>query len=239
MRVDLIKGNLKFLFKVSIAMLVTVLAMLTFSHAAGETISAISLLFIAYFIGSIPFGLLLSLFFGAGDIRKIGSGNIGATNVLRSGSKGLAALTLFLDAAKGAIAVIVLSSFSNDFPYMWFAHALGASAIIGHVFPFWLDFKGGKGVATILGVLLAISWETALFAILTWFLIALVFRYSSLAALVAVSIIPVYAYFKVGPEMFLLSLFLTIVVYVRHIENIKRLLQGKESKIGANKTKGL
>jgi glycerol-3-phosphate acyltransferase PlsY len=182
---------------------------------------------LAYLLGSIPFGLLLTRLAGLGDIRKIGSGNIGATNVLRTGRKGLAALTLLLDFGKGLAAVLLAGRFGPD---MAIFAAFGV--LLGHMFPVWLRFKGGKAVATAGGVLMALSWPVGLAALVTWFVVAAVFRYSSLAALVACLVAPAYTYFLTrrfdGTEIIGL---IALLVILRHHANIRRLLRGEESKI--------
>jgi acyl phosphate:glycerol-3-phosphate acyltransferase len=185
-----------------------------------------------YLLGSIPFGLLLTRMAGLGDIRNIGSGNIGATNVLRTGNKGLALATLLLDGGKGAAAVLIAASFFND-PVL---HTLaGFFAFIGHLFPCWLKFKGGKGVATALGTWLALAWPIGLLACLTWLVIALIFRYSSLSALLAVALAPVYAIFG-SPALIAFGIGVAVLVWIRHHENIRRLLNGEEPKIGKKKS---
>lgn len=183
-----------------------------------------------YLLGSIPFGLLLTKWAGLGDIRAIGSGNIGATNVLRTGNKRLALLTLLLDGGKGAAALLIGAQWG-----LAMALAAGGGAMLGHLFPAWLKFKGGKGVATALGVLLALNWQVGVLACLTWLAVALLFRYSSLAALLALAAAPIYGYFLAGSTVALFALGLAILVWVRHHENIGRLLRGKESRIGAKK----
>ena len=181
---------------------------------------------LSYLLGSIPFGLLLTRAFGAGDLRKIGSGNIGATNVLRTGRRELAAATLVLDGGKGAVAVLIAGMFGLD------AAIVAAScAVLGHLFPVWLRFKGGKGVATTLGVLLALTPFTGLAACLVWLAVAVLSRYSSLAALVAIGTSPLTAWLFYDPERAGLALFLTLLVLLRHHENIARLRAGKESPI--------
>jgi glycerol-3-phosphate acyltransferase PlsY len=185
---------------------------------------------VAYLIGSIPFGLLLTRVAGLGDIRQIGSGNIGATNVLRTGNKGLAALTLFLDGAKGAVAVLLALRFGPEL-----GAVAAAMAVIGHVFPVWLKFKGGKGVATAIGVLLGLAWPVGLLVCGTWLLVAAVFRYSSLAALVGLAAAPAYAWFLADPQRVELAIFVAALVWLRHHENIRRLLKGEEPKIGGAK----
>jgi len=183
-----------------------------------------------YLLGSIPFGFLLTKWAGLGDIRAIGSGNIGATNVLRTGNKRLALLTLLLDGAKGAAALLIGA---QGGPAM--ALAAGGGAMLGHLFPVWLRFKGGKGVATALGILLALDWQVGALACLTWLAVALLFRYSSLAALLALAAAPIYGYFLAGSAAAIFALGLAILVWVRHHENIGRLLRGEESRIGAKK----
>ncbi len=190
-------------------------------------------LFLAYLLGSVPFGFLLTRLTGAGDVRNIGSGNIGATNVLRTGRKGLAALTLLLDMLKGTAAVLLARSFAPEMPEME-AYA-GLCALLGHLFPVWLKFKGGKGVATFLGALLALSWPAALFAMLTWLAVALLTRLSSLSALAAVGATPIFlTIFEKGPSLGIV-LFMALLVYIRHADNISRLLAGEEPRIGEKK----
>jgi glycerol-3-phosphate acyltransferase PlsY len=188
----------------------------------------------AYFIGSIPFGLILTEIAGFGDVRKIGSGNIGATNVLRTGNKALAAATLLLDGGKGAAAVLVAR-------YLYGPEAAiiaGGAALLGHMFPVWLRFRGGKGVATGLGVLLAIAWPVGLIACGVWLLTAVVLRYSSLAALLALAASPITAWFLADRQVAGLALFLAVLVWLRHRENIGRLRKGEESKIRLGGSKG-
>jgi glycerol-3-phosphate acyltransferase PlsY len=181
---------------------------------------------ISYLLGSIPFGLLLTRLGGEGDIRTIGSGNIGATNVLRTGRKGLAALTLALDALKGAVAVWVANMYAPEIA-VW----AGLAALAGHVFPVWLRFKGGKGVATGLGILLALEPMLGLFCALTWLATFFVFRISSLAALLAAALAPVYAFILVGEHpMWVMTLIMSALLIVRHKSNIVRLLHGEEGK---------
>ncbi len=185
---------------------------------------------LAYLVGSIPFGLLLTKLAGLGDIRQIGSGNIGATNVLRTGSKKLAAATLFLDGAKGAIAVVVATNYGPDMGVI-----AAAAAIIGHCFPVWLFFKGGKGVATGLGILLGLDPMTGLAACATWLVTAFAFRYSSLAALCAYAAAPAYAYGLIDTQHMELAVFLFGLIAFRHADNIKRLVKGEESRISFSK----
>lgn len=184
-----------------------------------------------YLLGSVPFGLVLTRPFGI-DLRAIGSGNIGATNVLRTGRKDLALATLLLDSGKGAIAVGITWAVTGDVVAMLVA---GVAAVVGHNFPVWLGFKGGKGVATTLGVLLATAWPVGLAACATWAVVAAAFRYSSLAALVALAAAPVYAWLWATPAHVMAFAALAGLAWVRHHENIRRLLKGEESKIGKKK----
>ncbi len=182
---------------------------------------------VAYILGSIPFGLLLTRASGKEDIRKIGSGNIGATNVLRTGSRKLAAATLLLDIGKGFAAVFLSFYFLG--PDITFFVAI--AVVLGHLFPVWLKFRGGKGVATTIGVLLGLSWATGLATLATWLAVALIFRYSSLAALVSIAAAPVIGWYLGGPQVAGISIFLTVLVWIRHAGNIRRLLRGEESRI--------
>lgn len=187
---------------------------------------------VGYLFGSVPFGLLLTRAAGLGDIRNIGSGNIGVTNVLRTGRKSLAAATLLLDAGKGAVAVLVFARWGLDF-----AVIAGLAAVLGHSFPVWLGFRGGKGVATGLGVLIALTWPVGLAACAVWLIAAFATRYSSLAALIAFAASPLLALILVpGPDRLLVALAaitLATLVFARHTGNIRRLLRGEETKIGA------
>jgi len=184
-----------------------------------------------YLMGSIPFGLLLTRAAGLGDIRNVGSGNIGATNVLRTGRKGLAAATLLLDALKGVVAVLIADQV-GQLP----AVGAAAGAVLGHMFPVWLGFKGGKGVATTLGVMWGLSWPVGAIACAGWLLMAAVFRYSSLAALVSVVIAAIASWFLTDSRAAILLTLLVPLVWARHHENIARLLNGTEPKIGRGKT---
>jgi len=181
-----------------------------------------------YLLGSIPFGLLVTRAAGLGDVRKIGSGNIGATNVLRTGNKGLAALTLLLDALKGTAAVLIAGRWGGDF-----AIAAGFGAFLGHLFPVWLGFKGGKGVATYLGVLIGLAWAGALVFALVWLAVAFAMRYSSLAALVAAIAVPIALYVMGHDQAAGLFAVMSLIVIIKHRANISRLMAGTESKIGA------
>jgi len=181
-----------------------------------------------YLLGSVPFGLLLTRFAGLGDIRGIGSGNIGATNVLRTGRKSLAAATLLLDAGKGALTVMLGDLYGPDI-----AIVAGLGAMLGHLFPVWLRFQGGKGVATALGVILALSWQAGLAALMVWIAVAALFRYSSLAALVAAAAAPVIAWFIATQQLAEFFALIAVLVWMRHAGNIRRLIRGEESRIGA------
>ncbi|MFL5107362.1 MAG: glycerol-3-phosphate 1-O-acyltransferase PlsY [Xanthobacteraceae bacterium] len=181
-----------------------------------------------YLLGSIPFGLVVTRLAGTSDVRTIGSGNIGATNVLRTGRKGLAAATLLCDMLKGTAAVLVTYHFFG--PDL--AILAGIGAFLGHVFPVWLKFKGGKGVATYIGVLLALAWPAALAFGVIWVLVAALTRYSSLAALVAGAATPVILWFNKDLQEARVFLLLTVLIFITHRANIARLLKGTEGKIG-------
>lgn len=182
----------------------------------------------AYLLGSVPFGLVLSRMMGLGNLRQIGSGNIGATNVLRTGNKAAAALTLVLDAGKGAFAVVVAGQVLGQDA----AQLAGLFAFLGHLFPVWIGFRGGKGVATFLGILLVLHFPAGLAACLTWLAVALLMRMSSLAALVAAASAPAWLYLLGLPSAEALAILMALIVWVRHHENITRLLAGTEPKIG-------
>lgn len=184
-----------------------------------------------YLLGSIPFGLVLCYMAGYGDIRKIGSGNIGATNVLRTGNKPLTLLTVILDSSKGAIAVGLAYLLFDK--HAMFGAALGA--VLGHNFPVWLKFKGGKGIATTLGTITALAWPIGLASCLTWLVSALLFRMSSLAGLIAMTCAPVCALYFGYETMFYLFLTLAVLAYIRHYTNIRRIFAGIEPKIGDKK----
>jgi acyl phosphate:glycerol-3-phosphate acyltransferase len=187
---------------------------------------------VSYLAGSIPFGLLITRALGLGDVRAIGSGNIGATNVLRTGNKGAAAATLLLDALKGAVPVLVASALGG----LQVAAVAGVGAFLGHIFPVWLGFRGGKGVATFLGVTLAIAPLVGLIACATWLAVAFTARISSLSALVAAALTPLWLWL-IGPaEIAWLGLALAALIFVRHQANIRRLVSGTEPRIGARKT---
>ena len=184
-------------------------------------------LMIAYGLGSVPFGLLLTRLFGAGDIRQIGSGNIGATNVLRTGRKGLAAGTLLLDMAKGAAAVLIAERIAPGLGLIG-----GVGSFLGHLYPIWLKFKGGKGVATMLGIALALSWQIGLVYALVWLGSLAVTRISSVSGMAAALSAPVAALVFTKVNVVLMLLALALIVVWKHGENIRRLLDGTEPKVG-------
>ena len=184
----------------------------------------------AYLLGSIPFGLVLVRVAGKGDLRRIGSGNIGATNVLRTGSKPLALATLLLDSGKGAVAVLLAAPHGEPF-----AIAAAMGAFLGHLFPVWLKFRGGKGVATTLGIYLAIAWPLGVGTCVTWLWFAALFRVSSLAALAAMVTAPLLAAVSTDTGITILTLVVGVIVWIRHAANIVRLLNGTEPKIGRKK----
>jgi len=198
-----------------------------------ETSATLLLLWavIGYGLGSIPFGLLLTRVMGLGNLRDIGSGNIGTTNVLRTGSKKAAALTLLLDGGKGAVAVLIARMMAGEDA----AQLAGLMAFAGHCFPIWLSFKGGKGVATFVGTILVVHWPTALVLIAVWVATAAVFRMSSLGALVAALSAPIAAYAFGRPDVAIMTGALAILIYWLHRANIGRILKGEEPKIGADK----
>lgn len=183
---------------------------------------------LSYLLGSIPFGVVITRALGLGDLRQIGSGNIGATNVLRTGNKGAAAATLLLDAAKGGVAVLVARAMVGPDA----AQIAGLAAFLGHLYPVWLGFRGGKGVATFLGTLLALAWPAGLAACATWLATAAVGRISSLAALVASALAPVWLWLLGYPQMVGLSILLAALVFIRHAANIARIRAGTEPRIG-------
>ena len=186
---------------------------------------------LAYLLGSIPFGILITRAMGLGDLRAIGSGNIGATNVLRTGNKRAAAATLILDAAKGAVAVLVARFAVGEDA----AQLAALSSFLGHLFPVWLRFKGGKGVATFLGTLLALDWRVGLACCATWAIVAAITRISSLAALTAAALSTLWLMVFQQGQMIFLVVILTLLVYARHWANLERIKQGTEPKIGQKK----
>ena len=197
-----------------------------------NVIYSIIALIVGYLLGTIPFGLLLTRLAGTGDIRNVGSGNIGATNVLRTGRKGLAAATLLGDMLKGTAAVLLMNKLAGLDAGLF----AGLGAVLGHVFPVWLRFKGGKGVATYIGVLIAVLWPVAIAFGMIWGLVAVLTRYSSLAGLIASAAVPPLLWFLAALRPSALFVVLTAIVFVMHRANIARLMAGTEPKIGS-KTK--
>lgn len=185
----------------------------------------------AYLLGSIPFGVVITRMMGLGDLRQIGSGNIGATNVLRTGNKPAAAATLILDAAKGGIAVLIARAMVGEDA----AQLAALASFLGHLFPVWLGFRGGKGVATFLGILLALAWPVGLMACATWIIAAAISRISSVSALAASAFTPGFLAFAGYSEAVILTLLLAVLVWIRHASNIRRLGEGTEPKIGKKK----
>jgi len=188
----------------------------------------ITFILLGYVFGSVPFGLLLTRAAGLGDIRAIGSGSIGATNVLRTGKKGLAAATVLLDGGKGAAAVLIALAVAGHDAALW----AGLGAVLGHLFPVWLRFKGGKGVATGYGVLIAAAWPVGLAAGAVWLIVAALLRVSSLAGLVSFALAPFLAWALGDPDIAKLAAAIAVLVFVRHHANIRRLLAGTEPRIG-------
>ena len=200
---------------------------ISWSHSLPYLFAALAF---GYFLGSTPFGLILTRLSGMGDVRDIGSGNIGATNVLRTGNKKIAALTLLGDMLKGTLAVVIAAQWGNET-----ANLAGMGAFIGHLFPFWLKFKGGKGVATYIGVLLGLYWPAFLLFAFVWLASAFISRYSSLSALIASAIMP-FTLMALGEwQLAELIAVLTAMLWIMHRANINRLLAGTESKIGEKK----
>ncbi|HEY1934774.1 MAG TPA: glycerol-3-phosphate 1-O-acyltransferase PlsY [Acetobacteraceae bacterium] len=186
---------------------------------------------LGYLSGSIPFGLLLTRAAGLGDIRRIGSGNIGATNVLRTGNKALAGATLLLDLLKGAVPVLIATHLAGENAGLW----AGVGAVLGHLFPVWLGFKGGKGVATSYGVLIAAAWPVGIAAGAVWLVAAKLLRISSLAGLISFALAPLLAWALADTGVIVLSAAIAVLVYARHHANIRRLLAGTEPRIGQHR----
>jgi glycerol-3-phosphate acyltransferase PlsY len=198
---------------------------------AYEAPYLIAALISGYLLGSVPFGMFVTRLAGFGDVRAIGSGNIGATNVLRTGRKDLALATLVLDGGKGAAAVFIAALWGPDL-----ALTAGFAAVVGHLFPIWLKFKGGKGVATALGVITTLAWPVGIACCLTWLAVAAIFRYSSLASLLSLAAAPLFSWLLLGDlQMVELTAALALLIWLRHQENIRRLVRGEESKIGQKK----
>ena len=197
------------------------------SFSMEASILTFSVIFFSYLLGSIPFGILVSKVFGLGNLRDIGSGNIGATNVLRTGNKLAALITLVLDGLKGALVVVVARFISED-------AAITASicVIIGHIYPVWLRFLGGKGVATFIGAILALSFVAGSLVCLIWIMIAVIFRYSSLSAMISSASAPIWIFLFYGNEALIVTLIMAVLICYRHKDNIRRLIDGSEAKIG-------
>lgn len=196
----------------------------------------------AYLLGSIPFGFLFTLWIEKKDIRKLGSGNIGTTNVLRTGNKKIAGLTLLGDLLKGTLAVVLARYVFQNAPFISFNLSeniyipfAGFCAFLGHLFPLWLKFKGGKGVATYIGIILALFWPIAVIYGILWFIVAYLTKYSSLAALISSTIIPILVSILYGPYPFFFLALMTIMIFIKHQVNIKNLYEGREHKIGQTK----
>ncbi|MET3774577.1 glycerol-3-phosphate acyltransferase PlsY [Rhizobium alvei] len=200
-------------------------ALTTWNIAAVPAIIAAVM---GYLSGSVPFGLILTKLAGLGDVRAIGSGNIGATNVLRTGNKGLAAATLLLDALKGTVPALLASHFLG----LEGGVIAGLAAFLGHIFPVWLNFKGGKGVATYIGVMFGLNWQMGLLFLLVWIATAAITRYSSLSALVAMVVVPLVQWAAGDHKVAVLAALMSVIAYVKHGANIQRLLTGTESRIG-------
>lgn len=190
--------------------------------------TAIAVASLAYLLGSVPFGMVIAKIMGLGNLRDIGSGNIGATNVLRTGNKSAAFLTLIFDAGKGAVAVLLAHQFFGGTA----AQIAGIFAFFGHLYPIWLRFKGGKGVATFLGILIALNFWAGLAACLTWLATALIVRISSASALVAAAIAPLWLYLMGSISAVLMVALMALLIWVKHSGNIKRIITGEEPKIG-------
>ncbi len=233
---------MKFKTTLAIIMILLGIAVVVYNPQQLVTFLSYSLLsvvgcLLAYGLGSIPFGLILTKIFLRKDVRELGSGNTGATNVMRTGNYGLALTTLVLDAGKGALAVWYLPPCLMLLDLPAASLVVAGFAILGHIFPVWLNGKGGKGIATAFGAFTILSWPVALSALATWLLIAFLTRYSSLAAMVAIGLTPVYAYLFNEMIYTLFALGLGIVIFYCHRNNIKRLIQGRESKIGSSGAK--
>jgi glycerol-3-phosphate acyltransferase PlsY len=209
--------------------MIETLKQLYWAMLGGQWPIALAALGLGYLLGSIPFGVLFTRLSGAGDIRQIGSGNIGATNVLRTGNRWAAAATLICDAAKGYLAFAIMLRA----PHFWYSAPLaGLGAMLGHLFPFWLRFKGGKGVATFLGIMLAMSWIVGLLVAAAWGIAARVWKISSLSALIAAALAPVIVWMLRGSYMASFTLLLTIIIFLTHRGNIARIRAGTEPRIG-------
>ena len=209
--------------------------MISLLSDSANLIWVLSAAMIGYLLGSIPFGLIFTRMAGLGDIRDIGSGNIGATNALRTGNKSVAGATFLFDASKGAAAVLLVHYVAPTETALPLSMIAAAAAFLGHLFPLWLKFKGGKGISTFIGINLALFWPVGLLFCATWLATAVIFRYSSLAALVAALATPIYLFLFGRTDLLSLSIILVVLIYYAHRENISRLLEGNESRIGGKK----
>lgn len=209
--------------------------MISLLSDSANLIWVLSAAMIGYLLGSIPFGLIFTRMAGLGDIRDIGSGNIGATNALRTGNKSVAGATFLFDAGKGAAAVLLVHYVAPAGTALPLSMIAAAAAFLGHLFPLWLKFKGGKGISTFIGINLALFWPVGLLFCATWLATAVIFRYSSLAALVAALATPIYLFLFGRTDLLSLSIILVVLIYYAHRENISRLLAGNESRIGGKK----
>lgn len=226
-------GFYNFFFAIQLVLIIVSFHSCEMNFLVGANGMDYSLIYCAlagYLLGSVPFGLILTRIAGLGDVRSIGSGNIGATNVLRTGNKSIAALTLLADMAKGLIAVLAVTSYYGLIPHGVLA---GFMALLGHMFPIWLGFRGGKGVATYIGVAFGMFWPAGLCFIISWLLMAVLFRFSSLSALVACLITPVFAFFMTEEIIAAALIIMSLLVIFRHKSNIERLINGKEDRIGS------
>jgi len=211
--------------------MIDVLKQFYWAMAAGGLPIALAALGLGYLIGSIPFGVIFTRLSGAGDIRQIGSGNIGATNVLRTGNRWAAAATLICDAGKGFLAFWIMLRA----PHFWYSAPIaGFGAMLGHLFPFWIRFRGGKGVATFLGIMFAMSWVVGLLVAAAWAVAARVWKISSLSALIAVAVAPILVWLTQGSYFAAFTLVLTLIIFITHRENIARLRAGTEPRIGSS-----
>lgn len=209
--------------------------MISLLSDSANLIWVLSAAMIGYLLGSIPFGLIFTNMAGLGDIRDIGSGNIGATNVLRTGNKTVAGATFLCDAGKGALAVLLIGNIAPASIALPLSMITATTVFLGHLYPLWLRFKGGKGISTFIGINLALYWPVGLLFCATWLVVATIFRYSSLAALVAALATLFYLFFLDRDDLLSLSIILVVLIYFSHRENISRLLSGSESRIGAKK----
>ena len=232
MRKILINFLLSYFIALIAAIAISVTLHATTEIKALDIFIKADVLFLLYLAGSIPFGLIITKFMVKQDVRTIGSGNIGTTNVLRTGNKMAAALTLTFDLLKGLIPVLLLQQYANDLGLpAEVVHYTCLLPVIGHMFPCWLDFKGGKGIATGLGVILAFAWELGLIALITWVAVAKLFKTSSVAGLISFTVTPVISIYFFGWQNSIWLFLLSALVFWAHRDNIKRILSGQETKI--------